>query len=83
MAGVPLDRLGSPFPHDAILGGIPKAFEIVHIDNFGNAKLFAASKDIETPLGEKRLRIVTARGLTFEAHVGSRMMEFPDGHWAI
>lgn len=79
VAGVPLQQLGSPFPAERIRRVLPGDRQIVHIDNFGNAKFrMAAPFKPGQPL-----KVGASNGWSVEAVSGHRMMEHPDGTWVV
>jgi len=79
MAGAELSTLGSPFPETSIRRVLPAERQIVHIDNFGNAK-FRLTGAFEPG---QRLRVTTGTGFTVDAVYGRRMMAHPDGTWVV
>jgi len=83
LAGAPLSELGTAFEHDKVRGTLPTEAEVVHIDNFGNAKMFATTELLKkSPSGQK----VTVRlpdQQIIDAHYAVRMMERNDGDWVL
>lgn len=78
-AGAALDELGEPFPAERIRRALPGDGEIVHIDNFGNAKFKLDTAGVE--IGDRLT--VDIEGELIEAVYGRRMMEHPDNTWVV
>lgn len=79
LAGAALEDLGTPFTPKRIRAALPEPGVVVHIDNFGNAKL---------ALGElyedgEPLIVRLPDGTVLEALFGRRMMDHPDGTWVV
>ena len=82
LAGIPIDVLGTPFPLLKIRRHLPEVGEIVHIDNFGNAKLYI--QEIGYSEGEKVLISFQDKHVdNIVAVIGKRMMSLPKGTWVI
>lgn len=78
LAGHSLGDIGLTMDPERIRRRVPKAGEIVHVDNFGNGKFllnerFAAGDRIQVSIG----------ATTFNAVYGHRMMNHADGSWVI
>ncbi|MBL1114976.1 SAM-dependent chlorinase/fluorinase [Streptomyces sp. 110] len=78
-AGKPLASAGSPFPPDSVRRTPVAEGDIVHIDNFGNAKFPFRAHDL---CHGDRLR-VDVGGRRLEAVYGTRMMDEEDGTWVV
>lgn len=78
LAGVPLSELGNPFSPSLVRRTLPTHGQVVHIDNFGNAK-FPLEHAFEQGA---RLR-VECEGWSTRAVYGRRMMEHEDGTWVV
>ena len=78
-AGCAMSELGNPFPAERIRRTMPGDGVVVHVDNFGNAKLpLRARFEIGQPL------VVTLPdGRRIDAVYGRRMMEHEDGTWVV
>jgi S-adenosylmethionine hydrolase len=71
--------LGNPFPPERIRRQRAREFEVVHVDNFGNAKV--AAHITGATIGEPV--VVEVGGERIDAVYGRRMMECPDGTWVV
>jgi S-adenosylmethionine hydrolase len=78
-AGQPISELGTPFPHQRIRRVRAREFEVVHVDNFGNAKINACLDGLA--IGDEV--ILDIAGQRIEAVYGKRMMECTDGTWVV
>jgi S-adenosylmethionine hydrolase len=83
LAGQSLEDLGSPFPTAGIRGGRPAAFEVVHIDNFGNAKLFAVPQGLGPLTVGEALTVTLPDNAKIDARYAIRMMDGADGTWCV
>lgn len=79
LAGQSMADLGRPFAPERIRATLPEPGVVVHVDNFGNAKL-ALDEGFED--GEP-LRVRLPDGSSFDAVYGRRMMDHPDGTWVV
>lgn len=78
-AGKPLASAGVPFPPDAVRRTPVAEGDIVHIDNFGNAKFPFRADGL---CHGDRLRVEVG-GRRLEAVYGTRMMDEEDGTWVV
>jgi S-adenosylmethionine hydrolase len=78
-AGVPMGDLGRPFPTGAIRRVRAAEYEVVHVDNFGNAKVMAdcSGFNVGDPL------VVEVSCERIPAVFYPRMMDCPDGTWVV
>ncbi len=84
LAGEPLSSLGDPFPVERIRRHLPRLGEVLHIDNFGNAKLYLRAQDLEFEDGARvSVEFDGAPMGPIEAVVGTRMMEHRTGAWVL
>ena len=82
LAGTPLQDLGRPFGKEKIRSHRLIPGEIVHIDNFGNAKIFL--RDLKFPLGAHLVVEFPDSNLPpITAVLGTRMMEHPASAWVV
>lgn len=79
LAGRPMHELGRPFAADRIRAVLPDPGVVVHVDNFGNAKL---ALDERYDDGEP-LSVRLPDGTLLDAVYGRRMMDSPDGTWVV
>jgi S-adenosylmethionine hydrolase len=79
VAGVPMAELGRPFPVGRIRRVRAREFEVVHVDNFGNAKIAADLRGVA--VGDQ-VRVGVA-GEEIEAVYHERMMACSDGTWVV
>jgi len=68
---------------ERIRGSAPAAMEVLHVDNFGNAKIFAKADMIGSPKEGARLTVKFPDGTVIQATYASRMMSAADGTWQI
>ena len=78
-SGVPLSKIGKPFNPDDIRNLNIKKGTILHIDNFGNAKIFYKIEDAKN--GDKYRVYINDK--TIDLIFWERMMSRSDGEWVI
>jgi S-adenosylmethionine hydrolase len=78
-SGQPLASVGQPIPPESLVRHDIGAGEIVHIDNFGNAKINMPSGELA---GHAEAR-VTGPGFSLDCRVAARMMDLPTGTWVV
>ncbi len=83
LAGASIEDLGRPMPFDQIRGQAPAPFEVLHVDNFGNAKVFAKADLLGFPEEGTELMIRLPNGHGIRASYASRMMNAADGTWQV
>jgi S-adenosylmethionine hydrolase len=84
MAGLSPTELGLPLEPDyKPVDSICPRGTIVHIDNFGNAKLKFASDEFHSTAPGSCFNVVFPGDVSLRAKYGVRMMEFEDDDWVL